>query len=103
MDRYRNFDGEQSAAFKSRKCSWSDNASVVYILGTGIVTAAMLPLLDLSLALATILLNLFFQYFVTPRRVKKIILGTLLHGRVPRTVSSHHRLLGMPLLAGRPV
>ena len=35
-------------------------------------------------------------------QLRKIILGNLLHGRVPRTVSSHHQTLGMPLLAGRP-
>ena len=35
----------------------NDNASEGYILGTGIATSAMLPLLVLSLA--TILLNLF--------------------------------------------
>ena len=44
---------------------------------------------------------LHFHYFVIPRPTRKIILGTLLHGRVPRTVLSHHRLLGMPPPAGR--
>ena len=43
-----------------------------------------------------------FHYFVTPRPARKIILGNLLHGRMPRTVSSHHRLLGMVMLAGKP-
>ena len=43
-----------------------------------------------------------FHYFVTPRPARKIILGNLLHGRMPRTVSSHHRLFGMIMLAGKP-
>ena len=58
MDPYRNFDGEQSVSFKSGNFSWrNDNASERYILGTGIATSAILPLLALSLA--TILLNRF--------------------------------------------
>ena len=51
MDLYRNFDGKQLASFKSGNfsCQWGNdtNASEGYILGTGIATSAMLPLLVL--------------------------------------------------------
>ena len=56
MDPYRNFDGKHLASFEF---SWGNdtNTSEGYILGTGIATSAMLPLL--APQLATILLNLF--------------------------------------------
>ena len=99
LDPYRNFDGEQSTSFKSGKFS----------LG-----GTIMPRKDISWELGYPRLRYFRtwfyhwrQYFwtnfVTPRPARKIILGTLLHGRVPRTVSLDHRILGMPLLAGRPV
>ena len=85
MNPYRNFDGEQLA---SRNVQGGTNkASEGYILGTGIATSAILPLSVLWLA--TILLNLYFHYFVTPRPARTIfLLGDACH------VPSRHTMTG---------
>ena len=93
-------DAKQLASFKSGKIYRGKflGEMIIICLGKiylGIITSAMLPLL--VHALSTIPLNPSGSLFQTPRPVRKIILETLFHGRVPRTVALHHRLLGMPL------